>query len=310
MKKAIVTGGCGFIGSHLVDKLIDKKYKVTVIDNLSSECNEKFYYNDKANYSQADIKKYDSIEPFFKDVDLVFHLAAESRIQPTLARPQETCATNLVGTCNILEASRANNVSRVIYSSTSSAYGRKNSPLINKLFDRDTKLTEDMKTDCLNPYSVSKVAAEDMCKIYYSLWGLNTITLRYFNVYGERQPTKGMYAPVVGLFIKQNKENKPMTIVGDGSQKRDFTHVNDVVQANMLAAEKQDLAHYYGEIFNVGTGRNHTILEISKMIGKQIEFVPSRLGEATETLADISKISRVLGYKPTVILEEWVNSNK
>ena len=167
-----------------------------------------------------------------------------------------------------------------------------------------------MKTDCLNPYSVSKVAGEDMCKIYYSLWGLNTITLRYFNVYGERQPTKGMYAPVVGLFIKQNKENKPMTIVGDGSQKRDFIHVNDVVQANMLAAEKQDLAHYYGEIFNVGTGRNHTILEISKMIGKQIEFVPSRLGEATETLADISKISRVLGYKPTVVLEEWVNSNK
>ena len=139
MKKSLITGGCGFIGSHLVDRLIDEGHKVSVIDNLSSECNEQFYFNEKADYLNEDIKNYDKIESFFKNIDYVFHLAAESRIQPTLTRPQETCATNLVGTCNVLEASKVNNVSRVIYSSTSSVYGRKNCPLINKILDRDTE---------------------------------------------------------------------------------------------------------------------------------------------------------------------------
>jgi UDP-glucose 4-epimerase len=310
MKKSLVTGGCGFIGSHLVDALIAKGQKVYVIDDLSSECNEEFYYNNEAVYLHEDIKNYDKIEGFFKNIDYVFHLAAESRIQPTLNRPQETCMTNFVGTCNVLEASKNSGVSRFFYSGTSSAYGRKNSSIAYKILNKPCELRESMPTDCLNPYSVSKVAAEDLCKIYSSLWGLNTITFRYFNVYGERQPTKGKYAPVIGLFMKQKNENKPMTIVGDGKQRRDFTHVSDIVKANILAMESEDITGVSGEIFNVGTGINHSILEIASMIGGEVEHLPPRLGEAQQTLADISKISHSFDYQPSVRLEDWISKNK
>jgi len=298
-KKALVTGGCGFIGSHLVDALIDQGHEVDVIDNQSAECNEKFFTNPKASYHVASIEEYEQIEPLFKNIDYVFHLAAESRIQPTLEHPQKACLTNFVGTCNILQASRLNNVKRVIYSSTSSGYGLVNEP----------PLVETMRRDCLNPYSVTKVAAEDLCKMYYTLWGLQTVILRYFNVYGERQPLKGQYAPVVGIFLRQNSNNEPMTIVGDGLQRRDFTHVADVVQSNMLSAESQN-EKIFGEVFNVGTGTNHTILEISKMIGDKCVHLPKRPGEADSTLADISKIQDYLGYKPTIKIPDWINKQK
>ena len=185
----------------------------------------------------------------------------------------------------------------MVYSSTSSGYGLANEP----------PLIETMRRDCLNPYSVTKVAAEDLCKMYYTLWGLETVILRYFNVYGERQPLKGQYAPVVGIFLRQQASNEPMTIVGDGLQRRDFTHVKDIVQSNMLAAES-DNEKIFGEIFNVGTGHNNSILEISKMIGNNCVHIPSREGEADNTLADISKIKEHLRYKPTIKIEEWLKT--
>jgi len=298
MSRILVTGGCGFIGSHLVDKLIELNHEVLVLDNQSSECNEKFYFNQKAVYLNLDIRNYQSIESFFKNIDYVFHLAAESRIQPTLERPQDACSTNFVGTCNILQASRINNVKKVIYSGTSSAYGLNESPL-----------QENMKRDCLNPYSVSKTAAEDLCKMYYNLWGLKTVIFRYFNVYGERQPIKGLYAPVVGLFLEQKKSNTPLTIIGDGLQRRDFTHVKDVVRANLLAMESEN-HKIHGNIFNVGTGVNHSILEVAKLISKEIKHLPPRLGEARETLADVSKIFKYMEFKPSIKLEDWIQENK
>jgi len=310
MKNVIVTGGCGFIGSHIVDELIDDNYSVTVIDNLSSDCNEEFYFNDEASYLHSDIKDYEAIAPLFKDVDYVFHLAAESRIQPTLERPQEACLTNFVGTCNVLEASRQHSVKRVIYSGTSSAYGRANRSLFSALMGSSSApLSENMQRDCLNPYSVSKTAAEDLCKMYYTLWNLETVMFRYFNVYGERQPTKGRYAPVVGLFLKQQKANEPLTLVGDGLQRRDFTHVKDVVKANTLAMKSENYG-ILGQIFNVGTGVNHSVLEIAQLIGDNFTNLPPRLGESQETLADITKISRELGYEPSVKLEDWIRENK
>lgn len=310
MKNVIVTGGCGFIGSHIVDELIDDNYSVTVIDNLSADCNEEFYFNDEASYLHIDIKDYEAIAPFFKDVDYVFHLAAESRIQPTLEKPQEACLTNFVGTCNVLEASRQHSVKRVMYSGTSSAYGRANRSLLSALIGSpSTALREDMHRDCLNPYSVSKTAAEDLCKMYYTLWNLETVIFRYFNVYGERQPTKGQYAPVVGLFLKQKKANEPLTLVGDGLQRRDFTHVKDVVKANTLAMKSENYG-ILGQTFNVGTGVNHSVLEIAQLIGDNFTNLPPRLGESRETLADITKISRELGYEPSVKLEDWIKENK
>ena len=298
-KISIVTGGCGFIGSHIVDKLVSQGDEVIVIDDMSAECNEKFYKNEQATYLDESITNYEGIKGAFKGVTNVYHLAAESRIQPTLDRPQDACKTNFVGTCNVLQAAREGGASKVIYSSTSSGYGLKNNP----------PLREDMPRDCLNPYSVSKVAAEDLCKMYYTLWGLPTITFRYFNIYGERQPLKGQYAPVIGIFLRQKAANEDLTIVGDGSQRRDFTHVSDVVKINMLASETTN-EKCFGETFNVGTGTNHSILEVAQMVEHQYKMIPARQGEAETTLADISKSKRFLNYEPSVKLEEWVKNNK
>ena len=300
--KSLVTGGCGFIGSHVVDSLMAKGHQVIVIDDKSAESNDKFFENPKiyesgfkASYFDCSITDYEKIAPLFIGVDYVFHLGAESRIQPTLERPQDACMTNFVGTCNVLQAARAHAVKRVMYSSTSSGYGLKNEP----------PLREDMERDCLNPYAVTKVAAEDLARMYYTLWGLETVIFRYFNIYGDREPTKGQYAPVVGLFLKQFRDNEVLSIVGDGTQRRDFTHVDDVVQANMLAMES-DNPGILGEIFNVGTGKNCSVLELAQMISDNYTFIPPRPGEAKNTLADISKARTLLNYNPTITIEEWI----
>jgi len=302
MIKSLVTGGCGFIGSHVVDSLMAKGHEVIVIDDKSAESNDKFFENStiyesgkKAAYFDYSITDYEKIAPLFMGVDYVFHLAAESRIQPTLERPQDACMTNFVGTCSVLQAARTNGVKRVMYSSTSSGYGLKN----------EIPLREDMERDCLNPYAVTKVAAEDLARMYYTLWGLETVIFRYFNIYGDREPTKGQYAPVVGLFLKQFRDNEVLSIVGDGTQRRDFTHVDDVVQANMLAMES-DNPGILGEVFNVGTGKNCSVLELAQMISDNYTFIPSRPGEAKNTLADISKARTLLNYSPTVTIEEWI----
>lgn len=296
---SIVTGGCGFIGSHIVDRLVNEGHEVICIDDESAECNEIFYKNNKATYLKESITNYEAIKGAFKGATNVFHLAAESRIQPTLDRPQEACKTNVVGTCNILQAAKENNVSRVIYSSTSSGYGLKNTP----------PLVETMARDCLNPYSVTKVAAEDLCKMYYTLWGLPTIIFRYFNIYGERQPLKGQYAPVIGIFLRQKNAGEKLTLVGDGAQRRDFTHVNDVVDINMLAMETEN-KECFGEVFNVGTSTNHSVLEVAEMVDHEYTFIPTRKGEAETTLADITKAQSLLGYNPSVELKDWIKANQ
>jgi len=293
--KTLVTGGCGFIGSHIVDNLLSKGHEVIVIDDKSAESNDKFFENPNASYSYASIANYEKIAPLFMGVDYVFHLGAESRIQPTLERPQDACMTNFVGTCNVLQAARLSEVKRVMYSSTSSGYGLKNK----------IPLREDMERDCLNPYAVTKVAAEDLARMYYTLWGLETVIFRYFNIYGDREPTKGQYAPVVGLFLKQFRDNETLSIVGDGTQRRDFTHVSDVVQANMLAMESES-TKILGEIFNVGTGENCSVLELAQMISDNYTFIPPRPGEAKNTLADISKARALLNYSPTIAIKEWI----
>jgi len=293
--KSLVTGGCGFIGSHVVDGLLEKGHEVVVIDDKSAESNDQFFENPNASYSYASIANYEKIAPLFMGVDYVFHLGAESRIQPTLERPQDACMTNFVGTCNVLQAARLSEVKRVMYSSTSAGYGLKNK----------IPLKEDMERDCLNPYAVTKVAAEDLARMYYTLWGLETVIFRYFNIYGDREPTKGQYAPVVGLFLKQFRDNETLSIVGDGTQRRDFTHVSDVVQANMLAMESES-TKILGEIFNVGTGENCSVLELAQMISDNYTFIPPRPGEAKNTLADISKARALLNYSPTIAIKEWI----
>ena len=195
----------------------------------------------------------------------------------------------------MLQAAREHNIEKVIYSTTSAVYGIKNTP----------PLKEDMPTNCLNPYSVTKHSGEELCRIYYELYGLKTLSLRYFNVYGERQPTKGLYAPVVGLLARQKLVGDAMTIVGDGLQRRDFIHVSDVVEANLCAA-RCERSEAFGASYNVGTGKNYDILDLVGMIGGRYVHIDSRPGEARETLASISKINKVLEWFPKVDFEDWI----
>ena len=290
----LVTGGCGFIGSTLVDKLIDMGFSVKVIDNESAIAHDHFYYNAKAKYYKYDINDYVNTRQIYDGIDYVFHLAAESRIQPTINDPVLAVETNALGTARVLQCSREAGVKKVMYSSTSSAYGLKN----------ESPLREDMPIDCLNPYSVSKVAGEELCKMYTNLFGLKTVIFRYFNVYGDREPTKGQYAPIVGLFLRQLAAGETLTIVPDGTQRRDFTHVDDIVQANILAMQVDH--DHYGEIFNVGTGTNNSILELADMISDNQKFIEPRIGESYITLADNSKIKNVLGWNPTIKIEDYI----
>ena len=294
---ALVTGGAGFIGSNLVDQLLDKGHEVVCVDNQSAESNEQFYWNDKAHNWRVDINNYDALLGLctrYKPNN-IFHLAAESRIHPTIERPQDACKTNVIGTCNILQAARECGA-RVMYSSTSAAYGLKNAP----------PLKEDMPVDCLNPYSVTKVAGESLCKMYYDLFGVETVTFRYFNVYGPRQPVKGQYAPVVGLFMKQKNEGNKMTVVGDGLQRRDYVHVYDVVSANILAATTRN-ENALGQLFNIGTGVNYSVIDLVKLIKGEYKFISNRPGEARETLADNTKARNILKWSPQYKLENYIN---
>lgn len=292
--KTLVTGGCGFIGSHIVDKLVELGHEVIVIDNLSSQVHDQFYFNDNAIYYKLDISDFDSVKDLFCGVDTVFHLAAESRIQPSINNPLQAVKTNALGTTSVLEAARINNVRRIVYSSTSSAYGLKN----------PAPQTETMIKDCLNTYSVSKTFGEEMCIAYTKMFGIETIILRYFNIYGPREPLRGEYAPVIGLFLKQYKENKPLTIVPDGTQRRDFTHVYDAVEANVAAMNAR--MESYGEIFNIGSGKNYSVKEIADMISKKQIDVEPRIGEAKETLANISKATSILGWRPVEDIENYI----
>ena len=297
MTKSLVTGGAGFIGSNLVDTLLELGHEVVCVDNESAESNEEFYWNPKAYNVKADIVDYTAMKNCMTGIDYVFHLAAESRIQPAILNPIEAVTKNCVGTCTILQAAREIGVKKVIYSSTSSGYGF-NEPPNN----------EEQPDDCLNPYSVSKVAGEKLCKMYTNLFGLKTISFRYFNVYGERQPLKGQYAPVIGIFLRQRAADESLTIVGDGEQRRDFTHVSDVVQANILAATKDIDEEFYGTLFNVGNGQNYSINEIADKISDNQVNIPPRIGEARTTLANNNKLKSVLGWEPKVNLMEWIES--
>ena len=292
--KSLVTGGAGFIGSHIVDKLLLLGHEVIVIDNESSGVHEHFYYNPSARYYKLDVADYENTKNLYAGVNYVFHCAAESRIQPTILNPLGAVRTNVLGTAAVLQAARENNVKKVMYSSTSSAYGLANTPPLN----------ETMPDDCLNPYSVSKASGEKLCAMYTKLFGVNTVTFRYFNVYGPREPIKGPYAPVVGLFLRQHRAGEELTIVPDGTQRRDFTHVDDVVNANILAMNVDH--EHYGEIFNVGTGTNHSVLELAAMISNNTKMVEPRLGEAYITLADNTKIKKVLGWVPTKDINDYV----
>ncbi len=292
MAKIIVTGGAGFIGSNLVDALIEKGHEVLVIDNLSTGKKENI--NKKAEFVEEDLRYYDRIHPFFKDIDFVFHEAALPRIPLSIEKPQESNEINIKGTLNALVAAKFFGVKRFIYAASSSALGGQ----------ATLPMKEDASCDPLNPYALQKYVGELYCKIFFSIYGLPTVALRYFNVYGPRQPREGSYTPVIGIFLTQKGRGEKMTITGDGQQTRDFTHVFDVVRANIAAMESDKVGH--GEVINIGGGHNHSVNEIAAMIGGEAIHVPARPGEMPDTLADITKAKTLLGWQPEITLQEGI----
>ena len=288
--KALVTGGAGFIGSHIVDALTARGDEVICVDDKSAPQNDQFYWNDAATNIAADIR--DLHESLYHGVDVVFHLAARSRIQPTVNNPSECFSVNVLGTQRVLDCSRLAGVKRVVYSASSSYYGHASKP----------PFLEYAPKGCATPYSLSKWQGEEVCDLYTKLYGLSTVSLRYFNVYGPREPLKGEYAPVMGLFKRQRDAGQPMTIVGDGKQRRDFTHISDAVQANLLAAEKLGVT---GPI-NIGTGKNYSINDLAVMIGGDRLYISDRVGETRETLANNMRAREELGWSPKVNLEDYL----
>lgn len=299
MTVSLVTGGAGFIGSNIVSILLGLGHEVRVIDDESSDAHDFFYWQQDAKNYIYNICDYSAIRSIFNDVDYVFHLAAESRIGPTIENPVKASHVNTLGTNIVLQCAREAGVKRVMYSSTSAAYG------LNELPNVETQ-----PDDPLNPYSVSKVNGEKLCKMYTDLFGLPTIIFRYFNVYGSNQPMRGQYAPVIGIFGRQKQDKKPLTIVGDGEQRRDFVSVMDVANANIAAALNDIDEKYFGTVFNIGSGTNYSINDIAAMFNTETVNIEERPGEMKETLADISKAKSVLNWQPIINLKQWLHADR
>ena len=296
MTISIVTGGAGFIGSHIVEKLKRLDHMVVVVDNEYSD-NDNFHWRKDTLNVNIDITDYKALKKAFTGADYIFHLAAEARIGPAIKNPLNALNINTMGTCNVLQCAREVGAKKVLYSSTSSGYGLNEAPNI-----------ETQPDDCLNPYSVSKIAGEKLCKMYTDLYGLNTIIFRYFNVFGERAPRKGQYAPVTGIFLRQKAAGESLTIVGDGEQRRDYIYVKDVANANVMAAISNPDDDAYGQVYNVGSGKNYSVSEIASFISDDTINIPPRIGEARNSLANIDKIQKTFAWKPEVDVEQWIKT--
>ena len=280
-KIMLVTGGCGFIGSNLVDKLLDLGHEVHVWDDMSSESSNTDYVRREAKYIFDDVKLLNS--PKYRNThtkyDVIFHLAAFARIQPSFEHPFEYLQNDIMGTAAVCELARKLG-SKVVYAGSSSAYA---GPM-------------------LNPYAFAKYTGEQVCEMYHKVFGLSTVTARFFNVYGNRQPESGQWATVIGIFERQNRLGNNLTVTGTGEQRRDFTHVSDIVSGFVALSEICG----EGQVLNLGTGINYSINEIAYMFGGEKEYLPQRPGEALTTLADISETTRLTGWTPKVALNAYI----
>ena len=290
-KLSVVTGGAGFIGSNLVERLLERGDQVVVIDNESANTHDEVYWNPNAMNVKGDVTDFSLLKNACINADCIYHLAADISIQYSIENPTESYKNNVIGTLNVLEVARVLGIKKVVFSSTAAIYGSTSEPCV-----------ETDRPDPLNPYSVSKLAGENLMKMYNDLYGIETVSLRYFNVYGPRQAYKGQYAPVIGIFQKQKFEGKPLTIIGDGNQTRDFIHVADVAHANMMVAEKDIVG-----VFNVGSGTEYSVNQIASLTNNPhgTTTMPSREGEARRSISDNSKLKNI-GWQPRIGLEAWI----
>lgn len=293
--KALVTGGSGFIGSHLTELLLNSGFDVTVLDNMSTGRPDNLIHlkeNTNIKVVVADITDYSAIEGCFLGIDYVFHLAALADIVPSINHPFEYHRSNVDGTVNVLQASKSAGIKRFVYAASSSCYGIP-----------DTYPTsEDSEIRPQYPYALTKSVGEQYVVHWAKIYDLPAVSCRFFNVFGPRSRTSGTYGAVFGVFLKQKLAEKPYTVVGDGEQSRDFTYVGDICQALLAAANSE----YVGEIFNVGTGNPQSINKLVELLGGEVTHIPKRPGEPDCTCADVSKIKEYLGWEAKVSFEKGV----
>jgi len=290
--KFLVTGGAGFIGSHLVDKLISQKHQVVVIDNLSAGKKENL--NLKANFYNLDICDFEEIKPLFKNIDYVFHLAAIPRVPVSIKDPLGTSKNNILGTLNVFKAAADNKIKRVVFASSSSVYGEQ----------AKLPLKENMLPNPISPYALQKLVGEQFAKLFNKLYKVPIISLRYFNVFGPRIDFASDYSLVLGKFLRQRIQKKPLTIFGDGEQTRGFCYVDDVVEANIKAMESQKLDG--GEIINISSGKSYSINYLVDLIGGKTQYLPRRQGDVLHTEANISLAKNLLDWEPKINFKEGV----
>ena len=294
--RIIVTGGAGFIGSHIVNKLIEDNHKVIVIDDLST--GKKENVNPKAKFYKLDVTEMDVRGKcsMFSDIDIVFHLAAFPRVEPSIKEPIHAHNINVNGTLNVLKACVDYNVKRFIFTSSSAVYG-----------DALVPTPENHKVNPMSPYALHKLIGEQYCKLFSKLYNIETACLRYSNAYGEGQPTEGAYCNVMGIFEQQKAKGEKLTIVGDGEQRRDFVHVTDIVDANIKCMDYP--LELNGDVFNIGYGKNYSVNQIAKWIGGETTNIEPRI-EPRETLLNSEKALNVLNWEAKMDLENWINNEK
>ena len=292
--KSLVTGGAGFIGSNLVDQLVKLGHQIIVLDNLSTgQLSNLVQVKNKIKFVNIDISKSeDSIYKYFDNVDWVFHVAGLADMFSSILSPSKYFQSNVIGTLNVLEASKKAKVKKFIYTSSASCYG------VPDKHPTDEK----SKINPQYPYALTKFLGEQLVIHWAKVYSMPNVSLRFFNAYGPRSNTKGAYGSVFSIFLAQKLAGKPLTIVGDGNQTRDFIHVYDLVDATIKATEKGK----YGEAYNVGSGKETTINFIANIIGGNKISVPKRPGETDRSLADISKIKEQLNWQPTITIEEGI----
>lgn len=292
--KSIVTGGAGFIGSNLVDRLVKEGHQVIVIDNFISGDKKNLSHHSKkiVKIINLDIVQDKKLNKYFYNVDYVFHLAGLAEIIPSIKNPKNYFINNVLGTLNVLEACKNKKIKKFVYAASSSCYGN----------PKKFPTSEDEKVDTKNPYAMTKFLGEELVMKYATIFGMPNVSFRFFNVYGPRLNTSGQYGAVFSNFLKQKKNKKPLTIVGNGNQTRDFIYVEDLIDAFLQILKNKKV----NEIYNLGSGKETSINKIAQIFGGKKIFVPKRPGEPKRSLANISKIRKDINWTPKISIEEGI----